>query len=534
MFLIGDRPVVGHTIAPMTTRRTVRAGNGIVASGHHLATEAGIAALRSGGNAVDAAVTAAAVLAVVKPMATSIGGDLFALAYEARGGTVRAFNGSGAATQSLDIEMLQGGFPSEGAILATVPGAVAAMGALLADYGRFDLQHALGPAINYAEDGFPVSDLLEADIGSNAARLRRDPECARVFLTAGRIPRAGEILRQPDLARSLRDIAQHGADTFYRGALAQRLSCGIGELGGAISMDDLAMHKTERTTPLALAYHGLTVHGQPPPSQGHVLMEELALAESFQLGQYPQRSAELVNLMVRAKELAFADRDAMSGDPHFVDFDARRLLETEFVAERRVALRSREQLPATEPLASDTTYLAVVDRDGNAVSLIESVFSQFGCAAVVPGTGVLLNNRLTGFSLDPRSPNALAPGKRPVHTLNTVLVTDEGRPRFVFGTPGSHAQVQTNFQLAVGLVDLRLDVQVAIEEPRWYHEAATLHVEARWPERTVRSLAALGHRISMLPEWSDLTGGAQVISIEPTGTLAGGADPRREGTAAGY
>lgn len=516
----------------VTTRPTIRAANGIVASGHPLATEAGVAALRGGGNAADAAVAAAAVLAVVKPMATSIGGDVFALVYEAKTGKVKAHNGSGAAPLALDLERFSGGYPSSGALLATVPGAIAAMGSILADHGHIDLGRALEPAIDYAERGFVVSDLLAADIGSNASRLSADQECARILLPGGRPPRAGEMLRQPELAASLRELATDGALAFYRGALAERLARGIQALEGAIAMEDLAAHATDRPAPLTTAYHGLTVYGQPPPSQGHVFMEELAIAEGLDLAKHEWRSAELVHLMVESKKAAFADRDAFAGDPRFVEFDAQGILDPAFVAGRRDALRRPASTAALLP--ADTTYVAVVDRDGNAVSLIESVFSQFGAGVIVPKTGVLLNNRLVGFSLDARSPNALAPGKRPVHTLNTVLVLDSGRPRLVFGTPGAHAQVQTNFQLAVGLIDFGLDVQTAIEEPRWYHEAGVLRLEGRWPRSVRHSLAARGHEIALLPDWSDVTGGAQAISIDGSGVLAGGADPRREGTAAGY
>jgi gamma-glutamyltranspeptidase/glutathione hydrolase len=287
-------------------------------------------------------------------------------------------------------------------VLATVPGAIAAMASLLRDHGRFDLGRALGPAIDYAEQGFPVSDLLEADLKSNASRLSRDAECSRILLPGGKVPRAGETLRQTDLARSLRAIAETGAAAFYEGALAQRLVVGIKGLGGAIAAEDLAAHQTDRGAPLTTSYRGYTVYGQPPPSQGHVFMEELAIADGHELGSYAWRSADLVDLMVQTKMAAFADRDAFAGDPRVVDFNAVGLLDPVFIAGRRAVIQRRAAAAAAgAPLRSDTTYLAVVDRDGNAVSLIESVFSQFGAAAIVPETGVLLNNRLLGFSRIP-------------------------------------------------------------------------------------------------------------------------------------
>jgi len=517
--------------------RTVRAASGLVASGHHLATEAGLAALRDGGSAADAAIAAAAVSAVVLPEATGVGGDLFALVYDARTRAVSVYNGSGAAPRAIDLARFEGGrFPGRGAILATVPGAVAGWADLVADHGRLGLERALAPAIAYADEGFPLSDRGAEILAAEAARIGLDEGTAAVFAPRGHWLRGGEVLQQPDLAATLRAVASAGAGGFYRGEVAERLAAGISAMGGALSVDDLAAHRTDRPEPLSVAYRGFTVYGQPPVTQGHVLLEELALADSFDLAGLGRASVEQIHLMVELKKLAYADRDLHAGDPRVTGFDARRLLEPAFIAARRKAVGQRaSEGYAGAPLGSDTTYLCAVDRDGNAVSLIESVFSRFGAAALVPGTGVLLNNRLTGFSLDPRSPNALAPGKRPVHTLNAVLVLEGSAPRYVYGTPGAQAQVQTNFQLAVALIDHRLDPQQAIDEPRWYHEhGRVLKVEARVPEATLKGLAAKGHEIALLPEWSETTGGAQIIRIEENGSFTGGADARREGHAAGY
>lgn len=518
----------------MKTRPTVRSVNGLVATDHHLATEAGLGVLRDGGSAVDAAIAAAAVCTVTQPHRTGVGGDLFALVYDASAREVTAYNGSGAAPRALDVEAFAQGFPKEGALIATVPGVVAAWGDLARAHGRLGLDRLLAPAIRYADEGFPVSDgLAEAFVDSGA---RLDAEAARVFGPRGRFPRSGEILQQRDLGDTLREVAKNGAESFYSGALAARIAQGIARSGGAIIGDDLAAHRTDRPAPATVTYRGLTVHGQPPVSQGHVLLEELAIAEGLDMTQLPWGSAELVHAMVEIKKMAFADRDAYSGDPRVVPFDVTRLVGQGFVAARRRAIPSRaSDRTDAGTLAADTTYLCVVDRDGNAVSLIESVFSEFGSAAVVPGTGILLNNRLVGFSLDASSPNALAPGKRPIHTLNTVIALDGTTPRFVFGTPGRHAQVQTNFQLAVGLIDHGFDVQRAIEEPRWYHESGrALRIESRFAEATRKGLASKGHEIELLGDWAEITGGAQAIAIDANGVFSGGADPRREGHAAGY
>ncbi len=518
----------------MKTRATVRCVNGLVATDHHLATAAGVAVLREGGSAVDAAVAAAAVCTVTQPHRTAIGGDLFALVYDASRREVTAYNGSGAAPRAIDRERFVHGFPGEGALIATVPGVIAAWDDLLADHGRLGLDRVLAPAIRYAADGFPVSDGLAEGFVDSGARL--DAEAARVFGSRGRFPRAGEVLQQPDLAATLEMVARDGAAAFYRGAFADRFADAVGGAGGVMTADDLAAHATDRPPSASVTYRGLTVYGQPPVSQGHILLEELAIAEGLDMTGLAWGGADLVHAMVEIKKMAFADRDAYSGDPRHVPFAVGRLFDPAFAAARRRALPSRAS-DRTDPgvLAADTTYLAVVDRDGNAVSLIESVFSEFGSACVVPGTGVLLNNRLIGFSLDPASPNAIAPGKRPIHTLNTVMALDGSTLRLVFGTPGRHAQVQTNFQLAVALIDERMDVQRAIDEPRWYHDSGRgLRMESRFPEDVRKALAAKGHEVTLLDAYAEITGGAQAIAVDENGVFSGGADPRREGHAAGY
>ena len=463
---------------------------------------------------------------------------MFALVYDTTSRDVTAYNGSGAAPHRLDPDAFGTSFPAHGASVATVPGLIGGLADLVADHGRLGLDRALAPAIGYAENGFPVSDVLAGAIGEEAERLAHDEEATQLFGPRGRWARAGEMLQQPDLAVALRAIASGGADAFYRGDLGERFATGIASIGGAIDRADLSAHRTDRPLPLAIEYRGLRVFGQPPVSQGHILLEELAIVEGLDVRSHEWGSADLIHLMVETKKLAFADRDAHAGDPARVEFDGSRLLDAEFIASRRRAVNAKasERSEAGSLMTpANTTYLAVVDRDGNAVSLIESVFSAFGAATVVPGTGILLNNRLTGFSLDASSPNALAPGKRPVHTLNTVIALEGSMPRFVFGTPGRHAQVQTNFQLAVGLIDFGMDVQQAIEEPRWFHESGrTLKMERRYPEAVRRAVAAKGHEVAVLGDWADITGGAQAIAIEPNGSFAGGADPRREGQAAGY
>lgn len=518
-------------------RAAVRAANGIVAAGHPLASAAGLRILQRGGNAIDAAVAAAAVCAVVLPYRTSIGGDLFALVFRASSGQVSAYNGSGAAPRSVTPESFPDGFPEYGASIATVPGVIAAWDDMLREHGRLGLDDVLRDAIDLAETGFPVSRRFVLAALTESSRLSHDPECARVFLGGRTALQADDVLVQVDLAGSLRAIARGGAEEYYRGELGARIARGIEKLGGGVTAADLAQHRTARPEPLRVRYDRYEVFGQPPASQGHVLLEELAIANGWGLGKLEWASPELVHRMVEIKKITFADRDRLSGDPAFTGFDPRPLFDEASAAPRRRAIgaRARPSYEVTEGVPDNTTYLAVVDREGNAVSLIESVFRGFGSATMVPGTGILLNNRLTGFSLDPRSPNALAPGKRPVHTLNAVMALRGGRPAFVFGTPGRHAQVQTNFQVAVGLLDFEFGVQQAIEQPRWFHDTGLdLRLERRFPGATLNELTARGHRVELLPEWSETTGGMQAIAIAQDGDLVGGSDPRREGIAIGY
>ena len=340
----------------MTTRPTIRSVSGLVATDNHLATAAGIAALREGGSAVDAAVAAAAVCAVTQPHRTGIGGDLFALVYDARTREVQAYNGSGAAPRSLDLGSFPDGYPKGGPRVATVPGVLAALADLMDDHGKLGFERALAPAIQYAEEGFPVSDGLAEGFVDSGARL--DEECARVFGPRGRLPRAGEILQQTDLAQTLREVVANGTGALYGGDLGARIAEALATMGGHISLDDLAAHATDRLKPIAVTYRGLRVFGQPPVSQGHVLLEELAIAEGLDMKEYPWGSADLVHQMVEIKKMAFADRDAYSGDPRKVHFEAERLFDGPFVAARRRAIPSkaseRTDAGTAEPLERKT------------------------------------------------------------------------------------------------------------------------------------------------------------------------------------
>jgi gamma-glutamyltranspeptidase/glutathione hydrolase len=524
----------------MAYRGTVVARRGVVATAHPLATQAGVAMLRSGGSFMDAAVAAAAVLNVVEPYNSHLGGDLFLLAYTAADGAVTAINASGACPRSATPERFPNGIPPRHISAVTVPGMVDGWLTALARFGRKPLPEVLAAAIDYAENGFPANPRFAATVAGAAPELGGREAWAKVFLPDGRPPEVGQIVRQPDLARSLKAIAEGGRSAFYEGEIADAIVRYAGQRGGFLALQDFQDHSSELRDPISTTYRGYRVYEQPPVSQGHILLEELNILECFDIGALGPFSAAGVHIMVEAKKLAFADRHAYSGDHRFVDVPIQELISKEF-ANRRAAqidpLRAAER-PAAGALGThgtDTTYLCVADSDGNAVSFIQSLFHGFGCGELVPGTGILLNNRLTGFSLDPTSPNYLQPGKRPIHTLNTFLITKDGRLSVVGGTPGGDVQVQTNLQTITCLIDANMDPQDVAEAPKWT-SGDGLHVamESRYPAETIEGMKQMGHKVTV---GGPLTQGCavQVIRVHPeSGAYMAGSDPRCDGQAAGY
>jgi gamma-glutamyltranspeptidase/glutathione hydrolase len=478
---------------------------------------------------------------VVEPQNSHLGGDAFLVVYDAETRNTVAFNGSGAAPMAAKRETYPDGIPVRGLRASTVPGLVHTWGTFHARYGTLPLSELLAPAISYAEDGYPVGPRVVRAVGMNEALFASQPSLSLLGLHPE--IKVGDIVRQPDLAWTLRQIAEHGPDAFYHGTVAERIVMGS---GGYYQVDDLVAHHTRALTPLRARYRDLLVHGQPPPSQGHILLQELQIANGYRLAELdgPART----HLMVEAKKLAFADRNAYLADPEqaFVPMDA--LLNEEYAERRRALIEPDRASSYYEPgdpnEGSDTTYFLVQDAAGNAVSFIQSIFHSFGSAAVIEGTGVLFNNRLTGFVLDPASPNVLAPGKRPAHTLNAWLAThDDGSLAYVGGTPGGHVQVQTNFQLLVNLVDLGMDPQMAIEAPRWQHMtsdssvgasegAGVLEIEERASPEIVDGLRARGHEVRIIGAWAHGSS-AQVLKTLPSGAVALGSDPRCDGHAAG-
>ncbi len=527
------------TRVPLRTART-----GLVSSGNALASLVGVEMLRRGGNAIDAAVSMGAAMAVLEPHLSHLGGDLFLQYWDADAKTPHALNGSGAAPHGATLDAMGSHIPLRGIRAAAIPGAVDGWLTALRTWGTFSAADVLAPAIGLAEDGFAFPAWQAALWGQHADLWLEFPDTQAAFVPE--TLRAGALLRQPDLAQTLRDIAQGGRGAFYEGEWAERLLDLSYEQGGFFSRADLANHRSRILPPLSIDYRGVTVYGQPPPSQGHVLLEMLLIAEGFDLPALSPESADTVHALAEAKKLASSDRLAYMGD--VPETPLATLLSKDYARQQRGRIQphaaahrfSPGRLP-TDPTpaldyGSDTTSLCVVDGAGNAVSLIQSVFHAFGSGVVVPGTGVLLNNRMTGFSLDPKSPNVLAPGKRPVHTLNTWMLAKEGTLWAVGGTPGGDVQVQTNAQLISQLVDAGRDPQQAIESPKWHvpPSGPDLVVEDRLPLETCYDLRRRGHTLTIGGPWSGHCA-CQIIVIDPeTNARLGGSDPRVDGLALGW
>jgi len=537
-----------------TGRAPVFSRRGIIATGHPLASAAGLHVLMRGGNAVDAALAAFGVLGIVQPMMSGLGGDTFIVLWRAADRKVVALSGSGVAPYAATAQWFRSrGYakmPLRGMLAVSVPGAVDAMAVALARWGsgRFTLAHLLEPAIAYAAEGFPVAERVAQWIRQSEDILARYPSSARIYLPAGRAPRAGEVLTNPDLARSLRLVAEGGAEVFYRGELASRLVRYCQEHGGLLSEREFAEHTSEVHEPIRTTYRGITVCTTAPPSQGVILLEMLNILEEFPPEDLRWGTARAVHLMVEAKKLAVADRLAYLGDPRQVRNPLEVLLSKEFASRRRRVIDPRRAQAAASAggfpeTVGDTTYLCAVDVEGNIVSFITSLSAIFGCGEVVDGTGILLNNRAgRGFTLEEGHPNCIAPGRRTMHTLMPFLALRGGTPWLAWGTPGGDGQPQWNLQAFSALVDSGIPLQAAVELPRWTSFPATdpanlpapfeLRAETGFPEDTLRELEAMGHVVRRL-EPVDQPGGMQAIMLAD-GVYTGASDPRVDGCAVGF
>lgn len=511
--------------------------NGMAGSAHQFASEAAISVLRRGGNAIDAAVAAGAVLMTVEPRNGHLGGDSFFLINRAGSNDVVALNGSGAAPLAARAERYRerGGIPEKGLWASSVPGTVACWGTALERYGSMPLAELVGTAIDYARDGVPVSARLQHMLTNDAQTYQEFPDSARIFVPNGRVPVAGQVLRQPELARSLERLAEAGWRDFYGGRLASELVNYSRTHNGLFSAEDFATHRTDETGPLSIDYRGFTVFEQPPVSQGIIVLLTLNTLKQFDLPSLTPGSAELIHLQIEALKLAFEDRMRYLGDPRTVDMPLDLLLSDEHAREQaaRIDRNNARPLIWQGNVQPDTTYLCVVDRAGNMVSYIHSLFS--GSGVVMGETGALMNSRMLGFNLDEGHPNCLAPGKRPIHTLNNFIVHRDGEPVLVGGTPGAHWQVQTNVQILCHALDYGMDPARASEAPRFLIGEQlevgnpTVRLESRLGDDVLNRLLEMGHQVHASEPWG-LGGGVQLITRDPaTGIYSGATDIRRAG-----
>ena len=536
-----------------TGRPVTMARNAMVTSPHTLASTAGLDVLRAGGSAIDAAIATSAVLAVVYPHMTTIGGDAFWLIHDAKTGEVHCLNGGGRACAGATPEAVRDrghdSIPFRGILpgTITVPGALASWVEAHGRYGKLPITRLVESAVGYARDGYPVTERLAFNIAANADLLREASETAAVLLPGGDVPKAGSTLANPALARTLEAFAGQGLAGFYGGEVARELVRVSDAMGGFFTLDDLAGAHAEWDAPLSGTYRGVTVFNTPPPTQGFTLLEMLNILEHTDLDRTEFLSPEHIHLLVEAKQLAFHDRDLYLADPAFENVPLDRLLSKDYAGKRAALIEIGkampwDQVPAYGMLDGDTVFMSAADSEGNAVALIQSLYSAFGSGVMAGNTGVMLQNRGSYFTLDQGHPNRLAPGKIPVHTLMASMAKRDDKLWAVLGCQGADGQPQIQLQLYVDLIDFGLDIQQAIESPRFLSGRIALieprdelHVEGRMPEATVQGLAGKGHKMDVWPAWNNRAGHASGFVIDPeTGVMSGGADPRSDGAALGF
>jgi gamma-glutamyltranspeptidase / glutathione hydrolase len=527
-------------------RPNVAGTEAAVVSDHPLASAAGADVLRRGGNAVDAAITMAAVLAVVRPHMNGPGGDAFMLMHEASSRKTYALNGSGRAGSKATPAFFAGRklteVPSTGILSVSVPGAVAAWSDALQRFGTITLAQALAPAIHYAEDGFPVSERLAADFAEESRKVARDPELARIFMPGGKPPAVGTLLKQPELAATLRAIAKDGPEALYRGAVAKQIVAFMEKEGGLLTAEDLASHKSSWTEPISTDYRGFRVLAFPPNTQGVTLLEFLAAAGQFDLGALGHNTDAYLHTLVGISTLAYEDRDRYIADPEFAKVPMDRLLSKEHAKIIADSIRRSPRALAPTPErpapngTGDTVYLTVVDKDGNAVSYIQSLFAAFGSGRMVPGTGITLHNRGSLYSLDPSHPNIVAPHKRPFHTLSPAMVLNaDGSLYMTLGSPGGDGQPQTLVQMLNNVMVFGMTPQRAVEAPRFRaYQNARVSIEPGPSDSVLTALRARGYTMNVRQPGSEF-GGSQMILIHPISKARiTGADARREAYAVAW
>ncbi len=526
--------------------RDARGLNGAVTADHPLAAQAGLAVLRHGGNAMDAAITMAGVLAVARPHMNGVGGDMFLLYYDAKSRQVYGLNASGPAGSRASIARVKARgagrteMPETGPLSVSAPGAVRGWAEALRRFGTISWQDALAPAVDLARRGLPVSERLASDIAEETQKVAADSVAARIYLPGGKPPAAGDTLHQNELAATLERIQRNGPDEAYTGETGQKTASYLKALGGFLLPKDLAEYRPEWVEPISAEYRGLTVLAMPPNTQGVTLLEELTLLKDADLARLGRNTPDYLHTLAEAIRLAVRDRDTSVADPYAMRVTVTQLLDTARIAQLAHTINPAGAAPARPgvpgPDHPNTVYIIAVDREGNVVSMIQSLFASFGSGLVVPGTGVVLHNRGSLFSLDPRHPNALAPGKRPYHTLCPVLVLDGAKPWLALGTPGGDGQTHTLLQVLNNIALFGMTPQDAIDAPRMRRlEDGTLAIEDGIPAPVIQALEQRGYRVSVRTGLTATFGGAQAILIDPkTGEKRAGADRRREAFALAF
>ncbi len=590
-------PLTPHGVNFESNRPVVMGRNGMVAAGHPLAAQAGMVVLQRGGNAVDAAIATAAALNVVEPNMSGVGGDGFIMIYNRQTGTIEVCNGTGAAPYATDVDWFrENGIPTKGVLSVSVPGLVDSWMAAHTKYGTLSRAEVFDAAIDLSENGFPVTHVLSGVIAGDRL-LCEFPDSQAVFAPGGVPMRPGQILLQPGLANTFKYIVDGGRDAFYEGETARAIVRFSEQQGGILSLKDLADCRSRWEAPISTTYHDHTVYEAPPNSSGHVLLQELNIVEQFDLKSLGCNTPESIHLMVEAKKLAFADREAYMADPDWVDVPVDGMLSKQYAAERARLInpdRAAETVSQGDPWSyqpanygrrpraaaataipeEDTTCFVVVDRWGNAVCQLQSIQSSLGSSIVAGETGILLNNRMTYWHLDPDHPDCLQPGKRVRHTMNPIMAfrdagesqhaqqnggsrngnSGHGSLALVCGTPGADTQVQTNMQVITHVLDFGMTVAEAVEAPRWRnthsptesnipHECDNLlYVESRFPAETLDGLRQRRHTLEVMHGWG-ASGSEMMIQVDedtgPSGSdgsnvLQGAADPRRDGYAIGW
>jgi len=516
---------------------------GIVATEHPLASQAGAMILARGGHAIDAAIAANAVMGVVSPMMNGVGGDLFAIVHEKRTGQLHGVNASGWAPAGLSLDFLRSAgltsMPQSGIHSVTIPGAVAGWSLLLDRFGRKSFADVLSSAIAVAEEGFPVSEIVADEWAASEAVLRSESNATQTFLRAGRAPRAGELFRNPHLAWTYRQISEGGSDAFYRGEVARRLLNCSAKHGGTIAPADLAEYEAERVDPISTRYRGWDVYELPPNGQGIAALMMLNMLEPFPLRDYGHNSVEALHALIETKKLAYADMIRHVSDPRFAQLPIAGMLSKTYARDRAKLIdldRAHPEMPAghVPTHGGDTTYLCAVDGEGNMASLIQSVFGPFGSGLVPEGTGFALQSRGGLFTLDPTHPNALAPRKRPLHTIIPGFMS-QGDVRIAFGIMGGWNQAQAHAQFVSNVVDHGLNIQAALEAARFTKITFTgcdVLMENRIPEQVRAGLERKGHDIRLQGAFSSMVGGGQSAMRDDAARVNyGGSDPRKDGAA---